>query len=282
MKKALYRLEAYNKQSATDSEKEVINYILNHPRTVAEMDIHTLAGNCYCCAATIVRICKKNGFKGFRELKLAILNDINYTNELTQFSFHNQSDHPTEQKVIKILNDNMQAIENMYRLLDFQELEHIVQLLFTCRYVYLYGIGASFLVAKDMQQKFERINKKTFLYEDLHLQLVSSTNIEKGDVAVIISYSGLTKEIIDIAKNIKQRGGIIIAITKYGSNKLSSLSDYHLFVPKLERPLRVGASSSRVSQLCIVDILYNLYLSLETEKSMDKIILTNKLLEKEE
>ena len=111
---------------------------------------------------------------------------------------------------------------------------------------------------------------------------MSSTNIEKGDVAVIISYSGLTKEIIDIAKNIKQRGGIIIAITKYGSNKLSSLSDYHLFVPKLEGPLRVGASSSRVSQLCIVDILYNLYLSLETEKSMDKIILTNKLLEKEE
>lgn len=114
------------------------------------------------------------------------------------------------------------------------------------------------------------------------MQLVSSTNIDKGDIAIVISYSGLTKEIINIANNIKQRGGIIIAITKYGSSKLVSLADHHLFVPELEMPLRVGASSSRVSQLCIVDILYNLYLSLETEKSMDKIILTNKLLEKKD
>ena len=137
-------------------------------------------------------------------------------------------------------------------------------------------------MAKDLQQKFERINKKTFLYEDLHMQLVSSTNIDEGDIAIMISYSGLTKEIIDMAKNIKQRNGIIISITKYGSSKLISLSDYTLFVPKLENPLRTGASSSRVSQLCIVDILYNSYLSLEKEKSMDKIIYTNKLLEKKE
>lgn len=263
MKKALYRLEIYYKQSATESEKEVLNFILEHPRTVVEIDIHTLAKKCYCSAATIVRICKKNGFKGFKELKMAVLNDINYTNELTQITFTDQRDHPIEQNVIKILNNNIQAIENMYHLLDFQELERIVHLLFMCKYVYLYGIGASFLVAKDLQQKFERISKKTFLYEDLHMQLVSSTNIDKGDIAIVISYSGLTKEIIDIANNIKQRGGIIIAITKYGSSKLVSLADHHLFVPELEMPLRVGASSSRVSQLCIVDILYNLYLSLE-------------------
>ena len=43
MKKALYRLEIYHKQSATESEKEVLNFILEHPRTVVEMDIHTLA-----------------------------------------------------------------------------------------------------------------------------------------------------------------------------------------------------------------------------------------------
>lgn len=112
------------------------------------------------------------------------------------------------------------------------------------------------------------------------MQLVSSTNLEPGDIAVIVSYSGLTKEIIEIARNVKLCGGKIIAITKYGTNKLSSMSDYNLFVPMLEQPLRVGASSRRVSQLSVVDIVYNTYLSMEKDKSMEKILSTNKLLEK--
>lgn len=138
------------------------------------------------------------------------------------------------------------------------------------------------MVAKDFQQKFERVSKRTFLYEDIHLQLVSSTNLEPGDIAVIVSYSGLTKEIIEIAKNVKLCGGKIIAITQYGTNKLSSMSDYNLFVPMLEKPLRVSASSSRVSQLFVVDVVYNTYLAMEKDKSMEKILSTNKLLEKKE
>lgn len=282
MKKALYRLEIYYKQQATESEKNVVGFLLNQTSEAVEMDIHTLAKKCYCSAATIVRICKKNGFNGYKELKMALWNDINYSKQLADANISTESQGNLPNVVVKVLNNNINAIQNVYNLLDFEELDTIVHLLHSCRYVYLYGIGASFLVAKDFQQKFERINKRTFLYEDLHMQLVSSTNIEKGDIAIIISYSGLTKEMIEIAHNIKMRQGIIISITKYGSSKLISLSDYNLYVPKLENPLRTGASSSRVSQLCVVDILFNAYLSIETDKSMDKIILTNKLLEKKE
>lgn len=282
MKKGLYRLEIYYKQNATESEKEVLRFLINQTREAVEMDIHTMAKKCFCSPATIVRICKKNGFSGFKELKQALWNDINLSKQLMQVNLTAPSDGKIPNIVAKVLNTNIIAIQNIYNLLDFDELERIVALLLSQRYVYLYGIGASFLVAKDFQQKLERINKRTFLYEDIHLQLISSTNLEPGDVAIIVSYSGLTKEIIEIAKNVKMCGGKIIAITKYGANKLSSMSDYNLFVPMLEKPLRVGASSSRVSQLSVVDIVYNTYISLEKEKSMEKILSTNKLLEKKE
>lgn len=282
MKKGLYRLEVYYKQSATESEKEVLRFLINQTREAVEMDIHTMAKKCFCSPATIVRICKKNGFSGFKELKQALWNDINFSKQLMQANLTASSDGKIPNIVAKVLNTNIMAIQNIYNLLDFDELDRSVALLLSRRYVYLYGIGASFLVAKDFQQKFERINKRTFLYEDIHLQLISSTNLEPDDVAIIVSYSGLTKEIIEIAKNVKMCGGKIIAITKYGTNKLSSMSDYNLFVPMLEKPLRVGASSSRVSQLSVVDIVYNTYISLEKEKSMEKILSTNKLLEKKE
>lgn len=282
MKKALYRLETYYKQKATASERDVLVYLLNQTREATAIDIHTLAKKCYCSPATIVRICKKNGFKGFKELKLALLNDLDFSRELEQANIQNSSGQNLQTIIINALNENIHAIQNTFSLLDFQELNTIVDLLSACRYVYLFGIGASFLVARDLQQKLERINKKTILYEDIHLQLVSSTNIEQGEVAIIFSYSGLTKEIIEMARNIKQRGGIIIAVTKYGSSKLISLSDYNLYVPQIEAPLRISAGSSRISQLSVVDILYQVYLASVHSQSMDKIIATNKLLEKKE
>ena len=282
MKKGLYRLEVYYKQSATESEKEVLRFLINQTREAVEMDIHTMAKKCFCSPATIVRICKKNGFSGFKELKQALWNDMNFSKQLMQVNLDAPSGEKIPNIVANVLNTNIMAIQNIYNLLDFDELDRIVALLLSQRYVYLYGIGASFLVAKDFQQKLERINKRTFLYEDIHLQLISSTNLEPGDVAIIVSYSGITKEIIEIAQNVKMCGGKIIAITKYGANKLSSMSDFNLFVPMLEKPLRVGASSSRVSQLSVVDIIYNTYISLEKDKSMEKILSTNKLLEKKE
>ena len=282
MKKGLYRLEVYYKQSATESEKEVLRFLINQTREAVEMDIHTMAKKCFCSPATIVRICKKNGFSGFKELKQALWNDMNFSKQLMQVNLDAPSGEEIPNIVANVLNTNIMAIQNIYNLLDFDELDRIVALLLSQRYVYLYGIGASFLVAKDFQQKLERINKRTFLYEDIHLQLISSTNLEPGDVAIIVSYSGITKEIIEIAQNVKMCGGKIIAITKYGTNKLSSMSDFNLFVPMLEKPLRVGASSSRVSQLSVVDIVYNTYISLEKDKSMEKILSTNKLLEKKE
>lgn len=282
MKKALYRLESYYKQKATESERDVLVFLLNQTRDAVEIDIHSLAKKCYCSPATIVRICKKNGFKGFKDLKLALQNDLNFSQELEQANIQPTGSESLQKTIVNALNENIHAIQNTFSLLDFQELNSVVDLLANCRYVYLFGIGASFLVARDLQQKLERINKKTILYEDIHLQLVSSTNIENGEVAIIFSYSGLTKEIIEMAHNIKAHGGIIIAVTKYGSSKLISLSDYNLYVPRIEAPLRISASSSRISQLSVVDILYQAYLARVHNQSMDKIIATNKLLEKKE
>lgn len=282
MKKALYRLESYYKQKATESERDVLVFLLNQTREAVEIDIHSLAKKCYCSPATIVRICKKNGFKGFKDLKLALQNDLNFSQELEQANIQPSGSENLQKTIVNALNENIHAIQNTFSLLDFQELNTVVDLLARCRYVYLFGIGASFLVARDLQQKLERINKKTILYEDIHLQLVSSTNIEKDEVAIVFSYSGLTKEIIEMAHNIKAHGGKIIAVTKYGSSKLISLSDYNLYVPRIEAPLRISASSSRISQLSVVDILYQAYLARVHNQSMDKIIATNKLLEKKE
>ena len=98
----------------------------------------------------------------------------------------------------------------------------------------------------------------------------------------MISYSGKTKEINEMAKNIKENGGTIVSLTQYSNNKLMQIADYNLFVPKIEKPLRVGATSSRISQLSVIDYIFRMYMESDSEEVMHKILSTKKLLEKEE
>lgn len=281
MKKALYRLESYYANNATESEKPFLVFLINNPRKVVEMDIHALAKSSFCSAATIVRICKKNGFTGFKELKQALINDVHFSDELIQTKLECLTNNDLKRIVTDIFENNIKAIENTYALLDINEVEAIIQHIIKSSCIYVFGIGASLLVAKDIQQKFERVNKRAVLFADVHMQLISSSNIAPNQVALIVSYSGITKEMIEIANNVKKRGGILISITKYGSTKLSSMSDYNLFVANSEGLLRVGAGASRITQLTLVDVLFQTYLNAESASSMDRILTSQNLLDKE-
>lgn len=111
--------------------------------------------------------------------------------------------------------------------------------------------------------------------------MTSSVLMEKGDVAIAISYSGDTKEVILCAENAKKRNIPVISITKASvDNKLANISDIALKVPYVEKSLREGAISSRISQLFIFDILF-LGMSRNNLKNVEeKLVLTRNAVKK--
>ena len=115
--------------------------------------------------------------------------------------------------------------------------------------------------------KFLRINKCCYLGEDWQLQLLYAKNLSKDDLGIIISYSGLTEEMITCAKIIKAKGAALIAITRFADSQLARLADYNLYVAASEFLIRSGAMSSRISQLNVVDILYTMYLNQHYEET---------------
>ena len=53
----------------TKSEIEVINFIKENPNLVLNMTIGELANQTFSSNTTIIRICKKLGFNGFRDFE---------------------------------------------------------------------------------------------------------------------------------------------------------------------------------------------------------------------
>lgn len=278
--RAIIKLENYL-NNCTDGERQAVLYMVQHTKEMVDQDIHTISKKCYCSSATIVRISKKNGYSGFRELKKELILDLNNIDNIDSIDINNLKLESTDQVLVDITNNNIRAIKQTAELIDYNVLLEVVHLINEQEYISLFGIGASFIACKDLQMKLERVNKKTSLYEDTHLQLIRSSNVLENELAIMISYSGETQEIIKMAKNIKKNNGIIISIVKYGRTDLSDLSDYVLYVPAFEQELRVSASSSRISQLNMIDIIYHSYLKEVYDIKIKNILETSRMLKKE-
>ena len=156
-------------------------------------------------------------------------------------------------------------------ILFLDELQSCVDILEKAKTIGLFGIGSSLLAARDMYLKFLRLNKPCICNDDWHSQLVCARNLTKEDVAVIFSYSGLTKEMLTCARILKEKDVPIITVTRFAENELTRLADCKLYVSAKELLVRTAATASRISQLNIIDILFTAYVKNNYEKNISRL-----------
>lgn len=238
------------------SEKNAALYILNHPEEVVHLPVKKLAKLSNSSESAVIRLCKNLGFHGFSDLKIRIAGDLQIALSMqNEYSEILPDDgKPTFTKAL--VNNHISSLRETVQLLDSQVIESAISCLIKAPKVDFYAVGASQLVAQDVQQKFSRIGKISTAYPDTHLQLTSAVNLHKGDVAVAISYSGETRQVISIAKEAKKTGATLITITKYGPNTLREYGDINIGIVAKEPDIRGAATSSRIVQLYIVDLLF--------------------------
>ncbi len=254
-------------------EKAVGEFILANPEAVPSMSIGELAGACGTSKATVVRFCKSVGCNGFKDLCARLRADISTGRhrDLTYSDIH--PNDKTESIIASVGENAVNSIRNTIANLDLETLEKTVDIIERAERVDFYGVGFSGFIALDAQNKFLRLGKFSACQTDVQLATLTALNLMKNDVAVIISYTGETKDIIELAKKIRETGATTVSITKSGSNTLSSITDLSLHTVSDEGFIRSGAMSSRIGQLTMIDIIFTLVASRNFQKykpSLDK------------
>ncbi|WP_020007346.1 MurR/RpiR family transcriptional regulator [Salinicoccus albus] len=238
------------------SEGAVGAYILNHPQKAVTMTVKQLADASYASPSAVMRYSHTLGYNGFKDFKLKLSGD------LAVISLHNleqetlSADDSVDKMMSVITQTNIQSLYSSLQLIQKDQFAAAYKYLIKAKKIDFYGVGSSFLIAYDAIQKFMRINKTCTAYSDFHMQKVSAVNLDSDDVAVAISYSGETRQIIDCVKIAQSKGTKVIAITKYADTHLSSIADVVLFVAAQEDEFRSAAMSSRIASLNVVDMLY--------------------------
>lgn len=266
---ATLKLKDYINQ-ATSTEEEIIDFILKNASETSQMTIYELSEKTYASPSTIVRLCKKNGYKGYKEFS----KDLIYEQAVqSNYRKKNILDIERTDEVGEIINKvthkTIIGLEEAEELLDIKTIEKSISLLFNSERIVIFGIGASQLVAKDAYLKFTRMNRTVLVSEDSHTQILIAKNITEQDVAIVISYSGMTEEMIRCTELAKKNGATIISITNDQASPINNMADYPIYIPSNEYALRSGAISSRISQLNVIDILFTSFINKIYEESLE-------------
>ncbi|MGP1907031.1 MurR/RpiR family transcriptional regulator [Metabacillus sp. JX24] len=237
------------------SEQKLAEYILKHPHEVVNSTVSELSTSAKSSGAAVVRLCKSLGLKGFQDLKMRIAGDL--MKSVEQGYRDIEPGESLYRVVEKTTSNTIQIIRDTAEIIDYENLRAAISMLMKAKNVHFCGVGASNIVAQDAQQKLIRINKGATAFTDMHLVATLIANAQPDDVLFAISFSGETKEIVNVMKLARERGVKTIGLTHFGQTTVSSLSDVSLHTSfSNEAPFRSAATSSRLAQLYMIDILF--------------------------
>ncbi|WP_215113138.1 MurR/RpiR family transcriptional regulator [Exiguobacterium sp. s63] len=235
-------------------EQRIADYILKQPEQIIHHTINQVADDLDVAESTVFRFCQRVGFKGYQALKIALASDVVAP---LQDIHEDIAETDTVLEIAeKIFSTNGKTIESTRQILEASSLEKTVELFLNARRIEFFGSGGSAVVALDAYHKFVRSGLQVSAILESHMQLMSASQLTTEDVAVVISHSGASKETLDIAKLLKEKGVPMIAITNYAKSPLSKLADVSLYTVSQETAFRSEALASRIAELSLIDALF--------------------------
>lgn len=245
--------------SLPPAERRVADGVLAQPADIVSLGIKALAERSATSEATVVRFCKRAGFAGYPDLRLALATQVGRSaadGKPTHILTDVVPDDSLAEIVAKVGALDAQAVTDTVGQLDVERLKQVVEAIAGARRIELYGIGASGLVAIDLEQKLRRIGRPAVASVDGHAAMTSAAVLTSDDVAIGISHSGETLDVIDPIALARARDCITVAITNFARSSLAQVAHIVLTTAARESLFRAGAMASRSAQLTVIDCVY--------------------------
>ncbi|XJS09820.1 MurR/RpiR family transcriptional regulator [Aerococcaceae bacterium WGS1372] len=266
------------KESLPKAEKKIADFIINWPEETIYLSAKELGEKSGSSAPTVIRFCRRLDVDGFTQLKLMLSSELSSLNK-KGYSDITENESFTEIKN-KLLGNAHQALLDTASLINEAAVMDAVILIEQADILYIYGIGSSYLVAKNFAQKWSRIGKNCIVESDPHILIAAMTGNNQKALFVAISNSGETSEVVKLTKLARRVQCKSISITHFGKNLLSEFADVSINHSKANEQLyRSAATASLHVQFYVIDILFHSYATKHYKNTIDKVLLSRKEIE---
>ncbi|WP_133471098.1 MurR/RpiR family transcriptional regulator [Paraglaciecola marina] len=234
------------------SERKVAEIILANPQTAIHSSIATLAKMSGVSEPTVNRFCRRLDTKGYPDFKLHLAQSL--ANGTPYVNRHVEENDGPDEYTKKIFESTMASLEVARQSVDINTINRAVDLLTQAQKISFFGLGASASVAHDALNKFFRFNVPVVYFEDILMQRMSCMNCGEEDVVVLISHTGRTKSLVEIAQIARGNDATVMGITSKGS-PLAKECNIVLSLEVPEDTDMYMPMASRIAQLILIDIL---------------------------
>jgi RpiR family carbohydrate utilization transcriptional regulator len=233
------------------TEKKIAENILADPEAATRKSIAVLAKNSGVSEPSVNRFCKRFNTAGFPDFKLKLAKAA--VSGVWEVVHPVQPEDDTSKYTNKIINNTIANLMAFKQKVNHQQIQLAVEALIRAKRIFIVGLGASSATAKDAECKFFQSGLSVCYPDDLIMQRMVVSNYKTGDLFFLISQTGETKEIIEIAELAKLNNAPVIGLAPETS-RLARLSTLKLQIGKTDWPDRLS-SSSQTSYQVMLDVL---------------------------
>lgn len=224
------------------------DFILTDPQKVLYLTITELARETDTSEASVTRLCRHLGCKGYTEFKMALALDVQ----------HNQPAAVASGDSIDMLvEETVQALRDTGKFINREVLQNAVEALHQANTIQIYGVAASAITGEYLHYRLLRLGKSAQLFGDMHRAAMNASTLREGDLVIAISASGSTKDVMHVVKLAKKQNARVLMLSNTLRSPMGSLADMLLVAARPEGPFNAGALSGKVGAMMLVEVLIN-------------------------
>ncbi|HWO95914.1 MAG TPA: MurR/RpiR family transcriptional regulator [Bacillus sp. (in: firmicutes)] len=241
----------------TNSDIIIAEYILRNVHEIPNMSIYDVAEACHTSPATITRFCKRFENISFKELK-------EYARSFIEFNVSEVLFQKIEQNINEdLLHDYYEELQKSLmetsQLIHSKELLKVVRKIHAAKKISFFGVTFSHVIARNAQFKFMRLGKYSVAYSSHENQIIEAESLTPSDIAIVISFSGETRFIVQLVKILKERGIPIIAVTGDNQSFLAKNANDLILVSSRKLEYYKSPIIEEISMLSVINSIYLVY-----------------------
>lgn len=243
------------------SLRKVAEFVLAEPEAVERCSAAELARQAGTSQAAVTRFCQTIGLDGYQGLVRLMAHEQgrkagNPVWGTAEIGPDISPGDDLERVAAVVAAADVRSLQETARRLDLAAVERAAQAVATAHRVDVYGVGGSAAMAAETDARLFGIGVPVRNWTEVHAATTSAALLTSADVAIAISHSGSTREVVEPAALAARRGATVVAVTGDPGSALARLADVVLTVAAGGTTFREGPFAARHAQLLVVDCLY--------------------------
>lgn len=233
-----------NYDNFTPAEKGIADFFLQNTELM-DFSAKSIAKRLFTSEATLSRFAQKCGFDGYRQFIYS------YREGLQQ-----EDNSRFGGEIRHILETYQELLNKSYALVDEGQIERVSKQIAEKQRILVYGKGSSGFAAEELRMRLMRLGIDIESVTDSHIMTMSSAIVNENALAMGITVSGRTNEVVRALKTAKSKGASTAIISSVHLREWDAYCDEVLPLPVKENLVLGKLISPQFPVLVLCDLLF--------------------------